>query len=84
MARKFIRWKATEARMYVSVCLGCRQFVCAAPDEAKVNKAEATHRCGRAERSRKVSPAAVTASGVKSRVRSQSLTEEADGAVASD
>ena len=73
MGKNFIRWRVKGVRIWVSVCLDCCQFVCAEPDPAKVDETEATHRCGRAERSRKVSPAAVTESGVKPRA-SQSVS----------
>jgi hypothetical protein len=68
MAKKFIRWKVSEAQKYVSVCLGCCQFVCAVPVEVQVDEAEAAHRCRRAETRRKGSSAESVPGRLKSHV----------------
>jgi len=74
MGATFFRWYAARVQMFLSICLGCRQFVWAAPDELKVDEAEAAHRCGCAEP--KVSPTAGTAPGARLQVRSKAPTEE--------
>jgi hypothetical protein len=66
--KRFIRWTVSGMKMHVSVCPTCRQFVGAAPDKTKLAITEATHRCRRTGKSRKLSP---DASGTKHRVQDQ-------------
>jgi hypothetical protein len=50
MGERFFRWQVKRARMYVSVCLKCCQFVGAEPDEISVEQAENAHLCPRDKR----------------------------------
>jgi hypothetical protein len=66
--KRFISWSVAGIGRYVAVCTTCRQFVGAAPDKTKLAITEATHRCRRTGKSRKLSP---DASGTKHRVQDQ-------------
>lgn len=80
MGKNFIRWKVKGIRRWVSVCLDCCKFVCAEPDEAKVDKREATHRCQPLQEPPFVSRVVVLERGAQRQVPAKALIEA--GAVA--